>query len=143
MPPFNGDAPDAALNGSIPFTCTWRSAHAVDFATLAGELDMAYSARLERALRAVEANGNRAILLDLRELSFIDLTGMRVIAEASARLKKAGRRLVVVRGPRGVDMVFSLTRSTEQVEIVDLPNAEPADQLLTGLAAGSSDPGRG
>jgi anti-anti-sigma factor len=134
VPPFNRDAPDAALNGSTPFTCTWKTAQAGGWATLAGELDIAYAPLLDQALREAEASASRVILLDLRELAFIDLSGMRVIAEASERLKRRGRRLILVRGPRGVDMVFALTRSTEQLEIVDPRHAEPADQVLMRVA---------
>ena len=131
MASLNGDAPDGA---SAPFTCTWRSLGAGELATLSGELDIAYSPLLDQALRAAEADDNSVILLDLRELSFIDCSGARVIAKASERLREAGRRLILVRGPRRVDMVFSLTGAAETLEIVDLPHAEPAAQLLLRLA---------
>ena len=133
MASLNGDVPDGS---PASFTCTWRSMGAGEWAALSGELDIAYSPLLDQALRAAEADGNSAILLDLRELSFIDCSGTRVIAKASERLREAGRRLILVRGPRRVDMVFSLTGAAETLEIVDLPPAEPAAQLLLRLAVG-------
>jgi anti-anti-sigma factor len=47
--------------------------------TLRGELDLGTAAQLEQAL--AEADGN--VLLDLRGLTFMDSTGVRVLLEAA------------------------------------------------------------
>jgi anti-sigma B factor antagonist len=47
--------------------------------TLRGELDLATAARLEQAL----AQAGDDVLLDLRDLTFMDSTGVRVLLEAS------------------------------------------------------------
>jgi anti-sigma B factor antagonist len=47
--------------------------------TLRGELDLGTAAQLERAL--ADANGD--VLLDLRGLTFMDSTGVRVLLEAA------------------------------------------------------------
>jgi anti-anti-sigma factor len=47
--------------------------------TLRGELDLGTAAQLERAL--AEADGD--VLLDLRRLTFMDSTGVRVLLEAA------------------------------------------------------------
>jgi anti-anti-sigma factor len=47
--------------------------------TLRGELDLGTAERLERAL----ANADGEILLDLRGLTFMDSTGVRVLLEAA------------------------------------------------------------
>jgi anti-anti-sigma factor len=49
--------------------------------TLRGELDLGSAAQLEQAL--IEATG--AVLLDLRGLTFMDSTGVRVLLEAAER----------------------------------------------------------
>jgi anti-anti-sigma factor len=49
--------------------------------TLRGELDLGTTGRLEQAL--AEAGG--AVLLDLRGLTFMDSTGVRVLLEAAER----------------------------------------------------------
>jgi anti-sigma B factor antagonist len=49
--------------------------------TLRGELDLGSAARLEQAL----ADSDGEVLLDLRGLTFMDSTGVRVLLEAAAQ----------------------------------------------------------
>ena len=56
---------------------------------VAGELDMATAPRLERVLRWLEAGG-RPLCLDLRDVSFVDCAGWRVIVDAMRRQRHLG-----------------------------------------------------
>jgi anti-sigma B factor antagonist len=58
--------------------------------TVRGELDLATAARLEQAL----AEAGDDVLLDLRGLTFMDSTGVRVLLEA-AEAGPAGLRIVL------------------------------------------------
>jgi anti-anti-sigma factor len=58
--------------------------------TLRGELDLGTAERLERAL----AEAGDDVLLDLRGLTFMDSTGVRVLLEAAERGAPALRMLV-------------------------------------------------
>jgi anti-anti-sigma factor len=87
-----------------------------------GELDMASTPQLEEELRSVELQSPLLILLDLRELEFMDSTGLRAILNADARARDQGWRFVVVRGSENIQRVFALTRLDERVEIVDDPS---------------------
>ena len=49
--------------------------------------------RLERTLSRSQA---RLVVLDLRELTFIDSSGVHAIVSAGIRARKGGRRLVLV-----------------------------------------------
>jgi anti-sigma B factor antagonist len=89
--------------------------------SVAGELDIATAPRIEEALVAAEEKGPSLILLDLRELEFMDSTGLRTILSADSRAREAGRRLVVVQGDENVKRVFEVTRLYDRVEIVDDP----------------------
>jgi anti-sigma B factor antagonist len=89
--------------------------------SLAGELDIASASRIEEALREAEDAGPAIVMLDLRELEFMDSTGLRTILSADARAKEAGRRLVVVQGDENVKRVFEVTRLYDRVEIVNDP----------------------
>jgi anti-anti-sigma factor len=129
-------AAEVAPDGSPGFRTCWNSAAAGEWVTLSGELDIAQAPLLERTLRAAEDGATRLIVVDLSELSFIDLTGTRVIVQASERLRRAGGRLIVVRGPRPVEMVFALTGVDAMLEILD---PEPAVELLRGLSAEDGD----
>lgn len=89
--------------------------------SLAGELDIATASRIEEALRAAEEAAPALLVLDLRQLSFMDSTGLRTILGADARAREAGRRVVVVQGDENIRRVFEVTRLYERVEIVDDP----------------------
>jgi anti-anti-sigma factor len=60
-----------------------------------GELDLATAQDLE----AVLATQSGPVLVDLRKLSFIDLTGLRVLLDADARSRQDGMNLRFIPGP--------------------------------------------
>ena len=81
---------------------------------VSGELDLASAEELE-------ASEPDVLVLDLRELEFMDSTGLRTVIAADARAKDRGGRLIVVRAPEEVDRVFKLTRMDQHLEVVDKP----------------------
>jgi anti-anti-sigma factor len=88
---------------------------------VAGELDLASAGELESGLKAVESAKPELIVLDLRELEFMDSTGLRTVLAADARARERGARLVIVRPPSEVERVFQVTRMDEHLELVDEP----------------------
>ena len=104
----------------------------VAFVSVTGELDLATAPLLERRLRERHSQA-RLLVLDLRELSFMDSSGVHVIADANTRARHGGERLVILRGPPHVDRVFSLTGTDVELEIHDLDPAEPPVQVLLQL----------
>ncbi len=76
---------------------------------------------LEEAQRAADV-----VVLDPRELSFIDSSGVHVILDAARESRRNGGRLPIVRGTVQVDRVLTLTDVYEQVAIFDLAPTEPA-----------------
>jgi anti-sigma B factor antagonist len=118
------------------FGCTLRDG-GVDAAWLrvTGELDIATAPQLAEMLRQAE-ECYRRVVLDLRELTFMDSAGVHVIFDATLRATAAGRRLVLVRGPSQVDRVCELTRVSASVEVVELDPVEPAFLALLKLAGG-------
>jgi anti-anti-sigma factor len=113
------------------FRCSWAGG-SLDAAwvRLAGELDIATTPRLKRVLRALRA---RLVVLDLRELEFMDSSGVHAIVEASIRARRLGDRLLLLSGPPGVDRVFTLTASTDDVLSGDINAVEPSAQALMEL----------
>jgi anti-anti-sigma factor len=102
------------------FATAERSALAL--ITLEGELDLPATAELEPELdRLAGEPGLDTVALDLRGLEFLDSSGLRLVVVAERRLREAGRRLVLVRGPQPVQRVFEITRMTERLEFVDAP----------------------
>lgn len=53
---------------------------------LRGELDLSGAGRLEESLDRLAADG-RPVVLDLRELTFMDSTGLRVLLQAAERAR--------------------------------------------------------
>lgn len=90
---------------------------------LTGELDIAGAARVEQELERIEREPPATLVLDLRELLFMDSTGLRVIVAADERAREQARRLVVVRGSETVQRIIEMTRLDERLEIVDDPAA--------------------
>ena len=115
----------ACADALRPFVCT-RTEGGRDAAWvhLAGELDIATTPRLALTLHEALMQA-RLVVLDLRELAFMDASGLRAIVHASVRARQAGRRLILIRGPLNIDCLFSLTGYADQVEIGDLDPAEP------------------
>lgn len=85
-----------------------------------------------RRLRRAEIRAR--VVLDLRELTYMDCSGMSVIIQAGIRARRVGCRLVVVRGPSQVDRVFALTGASDVLEVVDLDPVQPPVQALVQLA---------
>jgi anti-anti-sigma factor len=90
--------------------------------SLTGELDLSGAGPLEEEIaRVVAADGIGRVVLDLRELEFMDSSGLRMVALAERRLRGVGRALVLVRGPETVQRVFAITRMDQHLRFVDDP----------------------
>jgi anti-sigma B factor antagonist len=128
--------PDSITSANAPphrFVCS-RTSRGPDAAwvRVAGELDMATVPQLVRALSEPRLQP-RLVVLDLRELEFIDSCGMHAIVNASRRARRASRRLVLLRGPPNVDRIFTLTGCADELEIDDLDPAGPSLRALPPL----------
>jgi anti-anti-sigma factor len=88
-----------------------------------GELDLSTAEDLDAELRRAEAAAPATLVLDLRELEFMDSTGLRAVLAADARARDRGATLLVVRAPEEVDRVFRLTRMDHHLQLVDEPPA--------------------
>jgi anti-anti-sigma factor len=90
---------------------------------LEGELDIATTPTAEAELRRLEHNRARLIVLDLRRVTFMDSTGLRLLVAADARAREAGHRLAIVKGPAAVHRVLELTGLDAKLDLI----ADPAD----------------
>jgi anti-anti-sigma factor len=91
--------------------------------SLTGELDLSGAGPLEEEIaRLVETDDLARVVLDLRELEFMDSSGLRMVALAARRLSAGDRSLVLVRGRETVQRVFAITRMDEHLTFVDDPD---------------------
>ena len=102
--------------------------------SLSGELDIAAIDELDAHLEEIERREPSLIVLDLRELSFIDSSGLRSILKAHARARDGRWRLALVEGPEPIQRVFQITGLDRQLTIVRDP-----DELGDGMPAESHD----
>jgi anti-anti-sigma factor len=102
------------------FSCRRSTIDGVAHVGLSGELDIANYTHLDAALRLAWASSD-VVVVDLRELEFIDSSGTRLLVDADRRIRRAGGRLIVVRGPWEVDWLFVLLGIDRMLELVDSP----------------------
>jgi anti-anti-sigma factor len=93
-----------------------ESRNGVTRIAVAGELDMASAPTLAQSLTEAEREGTHAILLDLRDLAFIDSSGLYAILSASTRARANGHRLVVDGSSGVARRLFELTGTEFLVE---------------------------
>lgn len=88
-----------------------------------GELDLATAPELETQVLAAVRGGDRAVVLDLRELTFMDSTGVRTIIAAHQVAAETGHDLRVVRPPResAVSRVIEISGIDEALGLVNEP----------------------
>ena len=111
--------------GPLPqFTVRIHSRNGVARVALAGALDLATVPALEGHLAEVEGDGVSAIMLDLRELTFLDCSGLNAFLAARSRATLNGHHLIFVRaGPRP-------RRLFELADAEFLLNDQEADRVI-------------
>lgn len=85
---------------------------------LHGELDLAAAPTLAHEFDSALSTGDECVVLDLRDLQFLDSTGLRVLLDGHRRLREAGCELAVRRGPRAVQRLFELTGAESVLHFV-------------------------
>ena len=89
---------------------------------LNGELDISETADVEQKLKAVEERRPQAMVLDLRGLTFMDSSGLRVVLEADLRSRRAARRFALIPGPESVHRVFLIALLDKRLEFIEDPS---------------------
>jgi anti-anti-sigma factor len=87
---------------------------------LRGELDVATAPDLEAALRE-RLDAGQDVVVDLRELAFMDSTGLRVLVAAHARVEGGGPSFLIVPPPPGapVAKILAITGVASVLDLID------------------------
>jgi anti-sigma B factor antagonist len=96
---------------------------------LCGELDMSSATSLELELQTVEARRPPVIVLDLAELRFMGVSGLRAILDAARRARREGRQLVISNPVPHILRLFELTAIDQSVELLRSPLALAGDGM--------------
>ena len=74
-----------------------------------GELDLQSAGVLEHEVATLRADGHERIVVDMRQVEFIDSTGLRVLIGLHRAAQREGGSISLVPGPRPVQRIFELT----------------------------------
>jgi anti-sigma B factor antagonist len=90
--------------------------------TVRGELDLATAPELEEIVME-RIDAGQDVVIDLRELEFMDSSGVRVLVAAHARAGRSGARLIVVRPGEdsAVGKIIEVSGLDAELHLVDDP----------------------
>src|SRR3954471_23131355 len=109
---------------------------------LKGEIDLLAAPALEAAVRELCAAGTAEIVLDLRDVTFMDSTGMRATVAAHQLCLHQGCAFSVIPGPPEIQTLFELTGLADSVPFQadgERPGAQ--ETLLHKIFSGPSSDG--
>jgi anti-sigma B factor antagonist len=92
---------------------------------VSGELGIASAPELEQALDQIRPELTKLVIVDLRELEFMDSTGLSIIVRAHQRLSESNCELTLIKGQPQVQRLLDLTGVADRVRLF----AEPGELL--------------
>jgi anti-anti-sigma factor len=101
----------------LPFTVERQVSDGTARILVRGELDMETGPRLAEEIRSVEADRPAVLVLDLREVSFFDSTGLQLVLDADVRAREEGRRFVVLPGEGEPMRVLELAEVADRLQL--------------------------
>ena len=115
----------------MPLTIT--SERGEGFVTIrpAGSLDSNTYTDLQEHITAVTQSKPRALVLDLKDLSYISSAGIRVVIAAQKSMKAAGGGFAIVNLQPQIRKVFEIIMALPSPNVFE--NAADLDRYLTGI----------
>lgn len=111
-----------------PFTIDVSEAEAgLSVVALAGEIDMASSAELERQLGALEGAEGFQVVVDLAGLTFIDSSGIRALVVAAKAIESRGGTVLLAAPSPNIERVFVTVHLSEVIPVRESLEAALAD----------------
>lgn len=99
-----------------PSRCRPTSTERTTFVRLSGELDMATAPALQEALHAAQHAETSHVIVDLRQLTFLDSFGLRILAAADIAGRDGHVKVSFIGGSDSVHGVFELTEMDKRVD---------------------------
>lgn len=116
-----GDLPDSHFSVGV------RVHKRAAVVTVTGELDLASSQVFEEAMAEALGAGTELVVIELGDLEFIDMSGLRVMLDAHDRIERDGKRLMLVNVGQAMMRLLRITGLTHLFELVD--NSGIPDEL--------------
>jgi anti-sigma B factor antagonist len=89
-----------------------------------GELDLDTAPQLEEELASVRVDGASRLVLDLRRLTFMDSTGLRLVIRWDTVAQDEGFEFAIVPGSDVVQRVIRLTGMDDKLTVTEPPAAD-------------------
>lgn len=102
-----------------PFHCRVSRQDGTAIVRAIGELDLATVQILDDQLAALRDAGCRRLILDLRNLAFIDSAGLHCILRHDAQARQDGFSIELVQGPPAVRRIFEITGTNAHLPFTD------------------------
>jgi anti-sigma B factor antagonist len=112
---------DSAFPPPEPLRCAVTRRDETAWLHVSGELDIESADQVEQELSALRAGGSRDLVLDLRGLTFMDSTGLRLVIRWHIAAREDGFQFAIVPGADAVQRVFRLTGMEGEVAVADPP----------------------
>ena len=80
-----------------------------------GEVDIATVGQIDERLRELQRTGHKRFVLDLRQLRYMDSSGLRLVLAWDAAARQNGISFMVIEGPPAVQRVFQLAGVLDQL----------------------------
>jgi anti-anti-sigma factor len=109
---------DVAASGAAPFQVRVRPDRTRGVVELSGELDIAAIPQFREQCDELVAAGIRHIVIDLRELAFIDSTGLHLLLDLDAAARRDGWELSVTPGSDAVQRIFVVSGTVELLPFI-------------------------
>lgn len=90
---------------------------------LSGELDLANASRLRSELERLDIEPESTVVLDLREIEFMDSSGLRALLAAQELIEQRGAECAVTRGSKQVERLLQVTQASQYLQMIDSPAA--------------------
>ena len=116
--PGESPAPSSEPIGGWRFDVRVAESHGLTRVCPVGEVDLATVDRVRHELEAVKAAGARRVALDLRDTTFLDSSGLRLIVEAQHSSNADGWQFGVIPGPPGVQRALEIAGLSNFVSFV-------------------------
>ena len=129
-----GALPAAGLARPQPFDVEVQQRNDVAIVRPRGELDLATVETLSAALDGIDGAGR--LVLDLRGLSFIDSTGLRLLVALYQRSKSDGSELMLVAPAAPTDRAIQLCGLDQALPFVDAGDGDPDETARAACGGG-------
>lgn len=110
----------------MAFACRVRRDVHFGIAMPEGELDLATTPIVDQRLSELHAGGCRALVLELRELTFIDLAGLHLAERWVSLAERDGFTFELSPGPPAVQRLFAVTQTLGSLPFRPAPDVARA-----------------